>query len=351
LQQAIIHTAVITLVGLAIYYLVFFVIRSWAKAKKNTFPKLFDKHIHLAGLLLCIAIIANVCLKKFHDYILPEATYSFVHYAVNVFLIISAGFLAIKVIALVKDVIIHLYNRRAYKDYTMRSVRTRYVLIQRMLNVVVIVAVIVATLMTIPMVREVSNTLLASAGVAGIILGFAAQKSLGTLFAGIQIAITQPIKIDDTVVVEGQFGTVGEITLTYVVIYTWDEKRLILPINYFLENKIENWTRLSPEVMGSVKVYADYSFPVDQLRKQCLQWIQESPLWDKRKSSVLLTDSNEKTIEIRVAFSAKNSDDAWDLEVQLREKILSYMQENYANMLPTTRVHVNPADKQMAASM
>jgi len=192
--------------------------------------------------------------------------------------------------------------------------------------------------MTFDSIRQIGTTLLASAGVVGLVIGFAAQKSLGTLFAGLQIAIAQPIRIDDTVVVEEQFGTIGEITLTYVVINSWDGRRLVVPINYFLEHPFENWTRTSPEVVGKVKFYADYSLPVAEVREQFNKWLENEPLWDKRTSNFIVSNATENTIELRATMSARNSDDAFTLECRMREKLIGHIHNNFPQCLPQKRL-------------
>jgi small-conductance mechanosensitive channel len=185
------------------------------------------------------------------------------------------------------------------------------------------------------------TTILASAGVVGIVLGFAAQKSLGTLFSGIQIIVSQPIRIGDVVVVENEFGTIGEINLTFVVIQTWDGRRLIVPINYFLEKTFESWTRVSPEVISKVKIYTDYTAPIEKIRAEFKKHLEESALWDRRNADFLVTNANDKTIELRATMSAKDSATAWDLECYIREKLITYLQQNYPEALPKTRLVVN----------
>jgi small-conductance mechanosensitive channel len=287
--------------------------------------------------MLFIVVIGNVVLTDFRFLLSVEMFNKFRH-VLHIALIISIGYMIIKAIALIKDMLLAYYERKAFKDYTFRSIRTKFQLIQRILNVIIIFALVTVVLMTFRQVRQIGGTLLASAGIAGIVIGLAAQRSLGSILTGIQIAISQPVKIEDTVVVEGTFGTVGEITLTYVVINTWDEKRLIVPINYFLEKPIQNWSRVSPEVIGKVKVYADYTLPVDELRNKFNGWINDSKLWDKRKAALLVTDANDKTIELRATMSAKNSEDAFDLECFIREKIVTWINQQYPNSLPSSRI-------------
>jgi small-conductance mechanosensitive channel len=252
--------------------------------------------------------------------------------------IAAAGFLIIKAIIVATELTFHHYKSQNPLDYSLRKTKTKFQLIQRILNFLIVFGTLAIILMTFDNIRQIGGTLLASAGVVGLVIGFAAQKSLGTLFAGIQIAISQPIRIDDTVVVEGEFGTIGEITLTYVIVNSWDGRRLVVPISYFLEKPFENWTRISPEVVAKVKIYADYTLPVDDIRAQFKSWVEASELWDKRRCALLVTNANDKTIEIRGTISARNSDDAWELECTMREKLISYIRTNYPNSLPVTRI-------------
>jgi small-conductance mechanosensitive channel len=343
ISNALMTSGIVAGIALAIYYILFFFIRWYAQKKKGATAKLFDKHIHGAGLLFVISIIFNILLRTWLPYV-PVRLQPLVSYLDRFFIIIATGNFIIRSIAFGKDYIISRYERREYKDYTLRSVRTKFNLIQRMLKLAVIVIVVAALLASIPRIKEIGNTLLASAGVAGIILGFAAQKSLSTLFAGIQIAVTQPIKIDDTVVIDDQFGTIGEITLTYVVVNTWDEKRLIVPINRFLDQTTENWTRESPEVVGAVKIRTDYKLPIDDLRREFKSWLEQTNLWDKRKSALLITAADDKTMEVRATMSSKDSDDSWDLQCLIREKMITYIRDHYPDMLPTARVEIKGAN-------
>jgi small-conductance mechanosensitive channel len=325
--------------GLALFYILFFIIKKWAKSKTHALPRLLNEHLHFAGVALFIVIAIAISITSFQNYFSKEVYNNLLHFT-HILLILSISFLIIKVITFFRDLLLSYYSKKEYKDYRLRSARTKFQIIERLINVMVIIGTIAAVLMTFEQVKQIGSTLLASAGVAGIVLGFAAQRSLSTLFAGIQIAISQPVKLDDIVVVEGQFGTVGEISLTYVVLNTWDEKRLIIPINYFLEHSFENWTRSSPEVVAKVKIYADYTLPVESIRKEFLAWVHASPLWDKRKAALLVTDADDKTILVRATMSVRNSDDAFDLECYIREKLITFIRENYPNSLPTSRLDI-----------
>ena len=330
----------ILLGGLVLYVIFFFLLKRWAKKKEHLFAQLLQKNIYYPGLAVILSITLIAGWFVIRNYI-PEKIFTSIAHVLYIVIIVAIGVLLLGIINFVKDLILKRSEAHQYQDYTLRKVRTKYQLLQRMLNIFVIFGIVAVSLMTFKEVREIGNTLLASAGIVGLILGFAAQKSLGTIFAGIQIAISQPIRIDDTVVVEGTFGTIGEITLTYAVVHTWDGRRLIVPINYFLENTFENWTRLSPEVVAKVKIYTDYSLPVDELRKEFQKWLEESPLWDRRKSGLLVTGATETTMEIRATMSTKDSDDGWDLECLIREKMIKYIHDNHPHCLPRGRMELD----------
>jgi small-conductance mechanosensitive channel len=208
--------------------------------------------------------------------------------------------------------------------------------------VVVVIIALALILLSFDSVRKYGATLLTSAGVVGIIVGFAAQKTIGNLLAGFQIAFTQPIKIDDAVVVEGEWGWIEEINLTYVVVKIWDMRRLVLPITYFTEKPFQNWTRTSAQILGSVFLYTDYSLPIDALRDEFNDVLTNTPLWDGTGKSVQVTDSTDRHITIRLLMTAKNSPTAWDLRCYVREKMLTWIQENYPESLPRTRAEINP---------
>jgi small-conductance mechanosensitive channel len=183
----------------------------------------------------------------------------------------------------------------------------------------------------------VGVSILASAGMIGIILGFAAQRSIATLFAGLQIALTQPIRIDDAVIVEGEWGRVEEITLTYVVIKIWDLRRLVVPVTYFLEKPFQNWTRVSANLLGTVFLYVDYSVPVDEVRRELQAILKVSALWDGQVGGVQVTNSSERTLELRLLMSAADSSKIFDLRCEVREKVLAFLQQNHPGSLPRVR--------------
>ena len=214
-----------------------------------------------------------------------------------------------------------------------------------MITNIIVVGLILLTicfvLMSFSQVRQIGVSLLASAGVLGIVIGFAAQKTLGNLIAGIQIAIAQPIRLDDVVIVEDEWGWIEEITLTFVVIRIWDLRRLVVPIAYFLEKPFQSWTRTSADLLGTVFIYTDYTVPVKEVRSELTRILENSPKWDKKVNGLQVTNVTEKTVELRALMSAADSLTAWDLRCEVREKLLEFLQQRFPECLPRMRIEMN----------
>ncbi|MEW6264179.1 MAG: mechanosensitive ion channel domain-containing protein [Thermodesulfobacteriota bacterium] len=211
-------------------------------------------------------------------------------------------------------------------DLVGRRLLTQMTIIRRVLAVVIAVVAFASALMVFDRVRQLGTSILASAGIAGIIVGLAAQKTIANLLAGLQLAITQPIRLDDVVVIEGEFGRVEEITMTYVVIRLWNLRRLIVPLAQFIEKPFQNWTRISPEVIGSVFLCADYSINVETLRGKLRSFLAETPLWDGKVWGLQVTNATDKGLEIRALMSAKDAGSLWDLRCHIRERMIVYLQ-------------------------
>jgi small-conductance mechanosensitive channel len=338
LLQEFIYPAISIAGVLILYQLVFTLFRRWSRRKKRFLPVLLTKYLYYPGLLLIINVALFISLT-FVSGFLSDSVHAFILHVLKITGICFSGFVVIRLIVIFREITLHQYAHADKLDYSVRKAKTKFQLIERIIHFLIIFAIIAFVLMTFENVRKIGTTLLASAGVVGIIIGFAAQKSLGTMFAGIQIALSQPIRIGDTVVVEGQFGTIGEITLTFVVVNIWDGRRLIMPISYFLEKSFENWTMVTPEVVGKASIHVDYSLPVEEVREQCLQWITSSPLWDGRTKGFVVTGANNRTMEVRATMSAKNSDDAYTMECMIREKLITYIREKHPYALPKARIY------------
>ncbi len=205
----------------------------------------------------------------------------------------------------------------------------------------ILVLGVASMLMVFPSVRQFGGSILASAGIVGIIIGIAAQRSLANIIAGFQIAITQPIRIEDAVVVEGEWGWVEEITLTYVVIRIWDWRRLVLPITYFVEKPFQNWTRTAGTILGSVFLYVDYTLPLEPLRKRLDEVLENTPLWDRQAKVLQVTDSREHVMELRILCSGKDSPTTWDLRCHVREEMIDFIRREYPQSLPRLRAELD----------
>jgi hypothetical protein len=204
-------------------------------------------------------------------------------------------------------------------------------------------------LMTFPAIRHIGITLFASAGVAGLVVGMAARSTLSNLFAGIQIALTEPIRIEDVVIVEGEWGWIEEIGTTYVVVRIWDLRRLVVPLSYFIEHPFQNWTRVTADLLGTVIVYADYTVPVEEVRAELHRILQASEMWDGKVWGLQVTDATEHTLQLRALMSAADSSIAWDLRCHVREKLVAFLQERHPHSLPRVRAELDKASPQQPA--
>lgn len=254
-------------------------------------------------------------------------------------LIITCGAaIIIQIVRIIKTNILKRYDITKENNLKSRKLHTQINLLEKVVVFVIIFISIGLVLMTIDSIKEIGIGIFASAGVAGIIIGLSAQKIVGTLLAGIQIAITQPFRVDDAVLVENEWGWIEEINLTYIVVRIWDKRRLVLPTTYFLDKPFQNWTRTSADILGTVFIYTDYKISFEALREELTRLLHGTALWDQKVNVLQVTDSKETTVEIRILVSAKNSPTAWDLRVFIREKMIEFIQKNYPESLPRTRV-------------
>lgn len=261
--------------------------------------------------------------------------------AVEIALILCFSWTLIQALKVARDFVHHKVNIKKANNLRQRRIITQLLYIRQVANSIIILVTVGAVLLTFNAMRKIGTGLLTGVGIGGIIIGFAAQRSLGNLLAGFQIAFTQPIRIDDQVIVEGEFGWIEEITLTYVVVKIWDDRRLILPINYFIEKPFQNWTRKTADMQGSVFIYTDYSLPVDAVREEFNRLIQNHPAWDKRAAHLQVTNATENGIELRAQISAKNSSDVWDLKVYIRENLIRFIKDKFPASLPKWRAEVS----------
>lgn len=250
---------------------------------------------------------------------------------------IFGGLFLIRITLVTADTIRHRYNIDDTNNLRERKILTQLQYIQRIASIIIFVVVVSLILLQFDGMRNLGKGILSTAGVGGIIIGLAAQKSIANLLAGFQIAFTQPIRLDDVLVVESEFGTVEEITLTYVTLKLWDQRRLIVPLNYFIDNHFQNWTRYNAELTGSVFLHLDYTFPVNELRAEVERYVPTQEFWDKRVLSVAVTDTTDRVIVVRILVSSTNAGNTFNLRCNTREHLLAWVREHYPDKLPTSR--------------
>jgi small-conductance mechanosensitive channel len=271
--------------------------------------------------------------------VLPEFAQIFRN-AVSLLLIGVVAYLLFQLVDAVATMLLLQHRVDVADNLQARAVHTQVLVLKRVAVALIGIFTLASMLMVFESVRQFGASILASAGIAGIIIGFAAQRSIATLLAGFQIALTQPIRVDDVVIVEGEWGRIEEITLTYVVVRIWDLRRLIVPITQFIEQPFQNWTRVSSDLLATVFLYVDYTVPVDALRTELTRILQASTLWDGKVNVLQVTDSKEHTLEVRALASAADAGLAWDLRCEVREKLVDFVQRNYPGSLPRFRTSV-----------
>jgi small-conductance mechanosensitive channel len=236
------------------------------------------------------------------------------------------------------DVVERRFDIDVADNLRARRVRTRVGLLRRVLVIVIVVLALGVILMRFQGFRAVGAGLLASAGVVGIIVSIAAQRPLANIVAGVQLALSQPVRVGDAVVIENEWGTVEEINLTYVVVRIWDQRRLVLPISHFFEKPFQNWTRTSAQVIGSVFLYVDYTAPVAAIRTEFERVVRASPHWDGQVAQLQVSDATDRTMQLRAIMSAENAGAAWDLRCDVRERMIDWLQREHPQALPTLRL-------------
>ncbi|MFC3416684.1 mechanosensitive ion channel family protein [Algoriphagus hitonicola] len=292
---------------------------------------------------LIIPLLVTICLVIAKLYFKEESSswegiWSWLPHMNTILIISGFAWCLLAFTGILKIIFLKQYDISKEDNLRARKIYTQLNILQKIANFIIIILGIGLILISFEPIRKIGVGVFASAGVAGIIIGFSAQKAIGALIAGIQIAFAQPFRLDDAVVVEGEWGWIEEINLTYVVVRIWDQRRLVLPTTYFLENPFQNWTRTSADIIGSVFLYTDYIVPFDELRKELDRILENTSLWDKKTKILQVTDAKEGTVESRILVSARNSPTAWDLRVHVREKMIEFLQKNYPQSLPRTRI-------------
>jgi small-conductance mechanosensitive channel len=308
------------------------------KQTESILSKSFVKHCYGPLHWTIVLLIVRLLLKT---PVLQIESPDFINHLLSLLLIGLVSWLSIKTTYILEDYVLHRFVVDTRDNLRARKVHTQLRVLKRIVIAVVCIIAMGTMLMTFERVRQLGATILASAGIIGIVVGMAAQKTIGTFIAGLQIAFTQPIRVDDVVIVENEWGRIEEITLTYVVVKIWDLRRLMVPITYFIERPFQNWTRVTADILGTVFVYVDYTVPVEEIRKALQQILQESELWDKKVCVLQVTNTTERTVELRALVSAADASTAWALRCEVREKLIEFVQRNYPHALPKLRAELN----------
>ncbi len=282
--------------------------------------------------LLIVAMIIAVPVAPFD----PVTSYWLARMLV-IAIIALFGWGAITALNIGADIYLRRFRIDTEDNLLARKHVTQVRVLMRTADLFVLIVTIAAALMTFEPVRQYGVSLFASAGVAGIVAGLAARPVLSNLFAGVQLAMTQPIRIDDQVIVENEWGSIEEITATYVVVRLWDWRRLIVPLTYFIEKPFQNWTRETAALIGTSFIYVDYRAPVDAIRAKLNDIVKASKLWDGRVVTLQVTDAKEGTIELRCLTSARNAPNTFDLRCEVREKLIDFLQKEHPEALPRRR--------------
>jgi len=293
-------------------------------------------------LVLCAAM-----LRGSYDQAQLQGNHSVgVGQALTLVLIGATAWLVVQVAASIVETSYTRYARAHHDAARVRRVRTQVSLIMRVVTAIVGVVAAASMLLTFPAMRAAGASLLASAGILGIVAGVAAQSTLSNLFAGLQIAFGDMVRLGDTVVVDDEWGTVEEITLTFLTVRTWDERRITMPVSYFTSKPFENWSRGTPQMTGIVYWHLDHSAPVEAMRERLRDILRECPSWDGRACSLQVTDSTPNTIQVRALVTAKDADDIWTVRVTVREQMIGWLSKEHPYALP----RVNTADAALPPS-
>ena len=268
---------------------------------------------------------------------LPADLLEGLRHVVTLGMIAAAAWLAINLTAVFDDFISSKFKIDVSDNLQARRVHTWTRLMQRIASIAILIVAAAVMIMTFPSIRHIGISLFASAGVAGLIAGMAARPMLSNIIAGIQIAMTETIRIDDVVVLEREWGRIEEIGTTNVVVRLWDLRCLVVPLSYFIERPFENWTLKTADVLGTVSLYTDYSVPVEDVRVEFYRLLQSSEMWDRKAWSLQVTNATERAMELRAVMSAPDSATAWNLRCHIREKLIWFLQEHYPQSVPRIR--------------
>ena len=317
--------------GVLAHRILFWILSRWAERRHGPTADAIVRRVcrpsaYIIPLIFVLLALPNVVL---HD----EAARwrGVIVHGAGILTIAAIAWAVVTLITLWGDIMLAKYRTNVADNLLARQMETRVEILSRTAVIIVAIIAVAIALMTFPTIRAVGTGLLASAGAAGLIVGIAARPLFENLFAGIQLAFTEPIRIDDIVVVNGEWGRIEEIRSTYVVLQLWDLRRMIVPLAWFLTNPFENWTRRSADIIGEVKIVQGLGFDVQALRAEIPKILERSKLWDGRVQSLQVTDVTDTTMTVRILVSARNANDLWDLRCFVREAVIGFVRSPSSN--------------------
>ncbi|MGD0480601.1 MAG: mechanosensitive ion channel family protein [Terracidiphilus sp.] len=320
--------------ALLVRLIVFTALRRLSRQRGSVLGESLVKHgqgpsLWILPLIAMLAIVPNLSL--------PANFKAGLEHLAGLGLIAALAWLAILFIEVTKDILTARYRVDVEDNLAARRVQTQFQMVHRMAVILVTVVAVAVGLMTFPEIKHIGVSMLASAGVASLVIGMAMKDTLANLIAGAQIAFSQPFRMGDAVVIEGEWGWIEEIGMMYVVVRCWDLRRLVLPVSYFLTNAFQNWTRSSADLLAYSYIYTDYTTPVEAVRQELKRILESTPLWSGKVCVLQVSDMDHYTLQLRALMDARNGGDAWDLRCLVREKLIEFLQKNYPGSLPRYR--------------
>jgi small-conductance mechanosensitive channel len=324
--------------GLAAHYVLFGILQRIAHRTATVLDDSLLRHAQNPSKWIFLLLATLVALPLLQ---LPPSVMAPLRHIVGLGLIAAIAWAIVMFSRVVADVVSARHRLDTRDNLTARKIQTQIQVLHRIVVVIVAIVTLSIMLMTFPEIRQLGLSLLASAGLVGLVVGMAMRPTLASLIAGIQIALTEPIRIDDVVIVEGEWGKIEEIRTTYIVVRIWDLRRLVVPLSYFIEHPFQNWTRTTADLLGSVFVYVDYTVPVEEVRQELRRILESTDKWKGEVCVLQVTDSRENTVQLRALMDARDSGTAWDLRCYVREKLIQFLQERYPQSLPRMRAELH----------
>jgi small-conductance mechanosensitive channel len=330
-------------ISLIVHYVIFWLLRRFASRKATVLDQSLIRHgagptRWIFPLLAVLVVVPGLPL--------PPILMSALEHTTGLGLIAAVAWLVTLFVDITSDVLEARYRIDIADNLVARRVRTQFLMLRRIVFVLVATVTLSIMLMTFPAIKHIGVSLLASAGLATLVVGMAMKATLSNLIAGVQIAFAQPFRLEDAVVIDGEWGWIEEIGTMYVVVRIWDLRRLVVPLSYFLDRPFQNWTRASAQLLANVMLYADYTVPMDELRQELRRICKGTPLWKGEVCVLQASDATEHTVQLRALMDARNSSDAWDLRCLVREKLIEFLQKNHPESLPRYRADLPAVSEQ-----